>query len=319
MDRRTALAALAALAWPLRVAAQQRKAVRTIGYVIEGDGYPQRLTAELSRLGYVDGRNLRFIIRRIPSVATRAQLDQVAGDLAHSEADILFATKADPVIALHNATTKIPIVTGGVSNPVALGLARSLARPGKNVTGLSFGLEEAAVLQMGALRALRPGLKRVVFLLSESDPHHDVAVEHRSAAAAISVATEVAMVKNLEDVERVFASMGDPSGVAAWIAPLPGISDENVAAAALSHRIVTHGIDPRSVRSGILLSYWISHSNGNQRIANVIDKIFRGVDPAEIPFELPDKVDFVLNRTTAKAVGATITADLLLRATEVIG
>ena len=317
VDRRSFVAALLAAALAERVRAQR---VHTLGYLAVGGGAPRRLAARLAELGYVEGKNLRIVLRRVPETPSREQMDQAARELASSGAHVLVASGALTVAALHRATSKIPIVTGGVSNPVGLGLARSLREPGMNVTGLSFGLEQAAALQFGAFRLLRPRLQRVVFLLSETDPDPRVTPEHAAAAGDLGISTEVATVGRLEQVERLFASMRDHATEAAWVAPLsPDIPLAQLAASAVRHRIATHAMGPPAVREGLLFSYWLLQADATQRLAVIIDKVLRGADPATIPFELPDKPELALNQRTAAAIGARIPDELRIRATDLVG
>jgi putative ABC transport system substrate-binding protein len=316
VDRRAVFGLLVA-ACASRVLAQDRAPVRVIGYLLEGEGYPRRTSVRLGELGYVEGRNMRFEIRRVPEGAREGEYERAASELVRSGAEVLVAYGVASLTALHHATSKIPIVSAGVSNPVGVGLARSLGKPGMNVTGLSNGLEEAAVLQIGTLRVLRPRLKRVWFVAAGADS--EVAPEHASAAAAVGVTTDAVSVKAVEDIDRLFAGMRDPDTEAAWISDLPRIGEERIAASAIRHRVATHGKHAGAVRKGLLMSYWLDNSDDNLRLATVIDKILRGGNPADIPFQVPDKTVFALNRATAAAIGATVTEDLLLRATEVIG
>jgi putative ABC transport system substrate-binding protein len=220
---------------------------------------------------------------------------------------------AAPTAALHRATTRIPIVTYGVSNPVSLGLAQSLRAPGKNVTGLSFGLEEAAVLQLGLLRLLRPRLKRVVFMMPANDVSGNLygdsrrhAPEHVSAAAAAGLELDVAPVRSLGDCERTLATIRDPLQEAAWVVDSSVTTAKQVAALAIRHKVATHGRGSMAVKDGLLVSCWLTISEPHRRVANLIDKVLRGADPGTIPFEQPDKSLIALNRATATAIGITI-------------
>ena len=312
MKRRAALAAISVLPF----AARAQGAMRVVGYLLEGDGHPRRLSARLAEHGYVEGRNLRFEIRRAPVSAPAEVRDKAAADLARSGAELLVASGVLNVLSLRKATSTIPIVSGGLSNPVGVGVARSLRRPGYNVTGLSFGLEESARLQIGTLRAMRPKLERIVFVAPTDDI--DVAEEHKAAGNENGIQTRGAVVRSTEEAERLLAGMTESE--AAWIALMPpSIDMSRVAAAAIHARIATHAASAREVEQGMLMSYWIVHSDAQGRLASVIDKVLRGGNPAEIPFELPDKTQFALNRGTAKAIGVKIGVDLLLRATEVFG
>ena len=315
-DRRGFLAGIAAASLSLPLIAEDR--IRVVGYLLEGEGRPRRLAASLAELGYVEGKNLRFEIRGYPKDPRPEQIDQAARALASSGAEVLVSAGALAVTALHRATTKIPIVSGGVSNPVTLGLAKSLREPGGNVTGLSFGLEEVAVLQLGTLRAFRPGLKRVTFVISLNDPA-DITPEHAKAAAGYGLTLDVVRIKDIDAADRVFRGMRERTD-AAWIAPLPdALGTKQVAASAIRHRIATHGLHPTAVREGLLVCHGLATEDPQARVAVFVDKILRGANPATIPFELPDRTLFVINRATAAAIGVEIPEDLKLRATEIVG
>jgi putative ABC transport system substrate-binding protein len=316
MNRRGFLVAATALAMTRALAAPGS---RTIGFLLEGEGFPRRLTARLAELGHDEGRTLRFEVRRVPVGASVAEIDAAARALAASGAEILLAWGAIHLPALHRATRTIPIVSMGVSNPVGLGLARSLGRPGGNVTGLSFGLEEVASLQIGTLKVLRPRLSRLVFVLAERDARLGISPEHAAAAAALGIETSLARVARMADLERAFSGIRDAPASAAWVAPMPDdVPLPAIASMAGRLRLATHSMSAEGVRAGLLCSYWITHADPNARVAATVDKILRGGRPSEIPFELPDKTTFALNRSTAVAIGASVDAAMLLRATEVV-
>jgi putative ABC transport system substrate-binding protein len=316
--RRRIAGALLAAAFGARAQTPAGGAVRTVGFLLEGDGYPRNTLKRLAELGLVEGRNLRVIVRRVPPLADAAQLEKAANELARSGAEVLVGGRALNVVALHKATQKIPIVTLGVSNPVRLGLAKSLREPQTNVTGLSFGLDENAMLQVAALRSLRPRLKRMILLVSPNDRFGGP--EHEIAGAALGVKVEEVPVERLSDVERVLAAVRDPAAEAAWVAPLaPALTSRPIAQIAMRHKIVTHGMGDQDVRDGLLISYWLIHADATRQVASIVDKVLRGPNPATIPFELPQTTNLVLNRATAKALGIPIPEEIMLRATEVVG
>ncbi len=316
-SRRRALAALLAAAVAPRAMAQAPERTRTVGLLTMGQG-AKFLSLAMAQHGWIEGKNLRFEVRRIGKDAVGA--DALAVELVRSGVDVLVGQGVPLVLALHRATRTIPIVCGGISDPVAEGIARSLKEPGMNVTGLSWGLAEAAVLQLGAMRALLPRLKRMVFVAADGDRYGRPAPAHEAAARAIGVSAELVNVADGEAVGRVLASIHSPATDAVWLAPLPpGVAVERVAADARSRRVAVHGMGEDDVRAGLLMSYWISHSDPLGRIAALVDKILRGADPGKIPFELPDKTSFTLNRGTAKAIGLRVPDEILMRATEVIG
>jgi len=314
LGRRSLVAGLLGAAAMPSALAQER--VRVVGLITMGQG-AKFLSPAMAKHGWVEGRNLRFEVRQV--TAQQEDIDAIAAGLAGSGVDVLVGSGAMLVLALQRATRTIPIVCGGIADPVEAGIAQSLQKPGMNVTGLSFGLRESAVLQLGALHRLVPGLKRVVFVTSEADAAGRVAGPHEDAARSQGISTEFSRVNDAAAVERAFLSLR-PGSDAAWVALLPrGILPEQAADAALRRGIATHGLNPEQVRAGMLLSYWNIHSDQLGRIAALVDKVLRGIPPGTIPFELPDRTEFAINRATAKTLGIRLPDDMLVRATEVYG
>lgn len=320
--RRRFLACVMAMGAAPLVRAQGRERVYTLGYL--GARLPAALREALGELGYAEGRNFRIVVRAAPAGENPAH---AAGELVAAAPDVLITGGAPRVAALARATATIPIVSLGSADPVGDGVARSLRQPGTNVTGLSFGLPDAARIQLGTLRALVPRLKRVVFITAEwggnteggRDPGMTrPAPAHEAAARELGMSSELSHVEDLKGVERLLATL-HPATDAAWVATLPPDSGAPaVAAAALRRRIATHGRSDEEVRAGFLLSCWLEHTEPMKRVAAIIDKILRGESPARIPIETPDKSRITLNRRTATTLGLRVTPDVLLRATEVI-
>jgi putative ABC transport system substrate-binding protein len=314
-ERRRFLAIAAACALASSVPARAQR-VRAVGLLTPGSG-SKYLAAALAQHGWSEGTNIRFEVRR--AALDGSDADELAAQLVRAAPDVLVASTVPFVLALHRATRSIPIVCGGISDPVGEGVARTLQRPGMNVTGLSFGLPEAAVLQVGALRALVPRLTRLLFVTTKLDEGEKPAPAHEAAAKSAGISAELVEARDMDGVERVLKAMR-PATEAAWIGILPrDAAAEHVAAAAVQRRIATHGIHPGWVRAGMLMSYWIVHADPLQRVAAIVDKVLRGADPGQIPFELPGTTQFAINRATATAIGLKIPEAILLRATETIG
>jgi len=315
VDRRFFLASLIAGASAALAQPAGRGRVRVLAILTDAPARPERLIARLAEYGHVEGRTLRVDIRRVAVDASAAELQQAARAMVRAAPDALLAMGVLHLRALAAATSRIPIICGGVSNPVGLGFAKSLAQPGGNITGFSYGLPEAAALQLGTLRELRPTLRRVHFL--DTQPAVDITPEHADAAAMLGLELRITGLSSLPDAEGLFARM-DHAADAAWIGRLPArIAASDIAAVALRRGIPTHGYSAQDVRAGMLFSYWLGHSEGGRRIAVVIDKVLRGADPARIPFELPDRAELYLNRATAASIGASFSKELILRAVEV--
>ena len=314
--RRLLAAGCGAMAAP-RASAQAAPRRKVVGLMTAGQG-AKFLAPALAKHGWIEGRDVRYEVRQATYAMAAPALDAAAADLVRAGPDVIITTGAPFVMAMHRATRTIPIVCGGIHDPIDAGLARSLQQPGMNVTGLSFGLREAAVLQLGTLRALAPGLRKLVFLTVETDDTDRVAPSHAAAAERFKMTTELRKVAAPDAVEKTLATLQATDGV--WLAQAPaGSSIEAIASEATTRRIPVHAMNSRQVRSGLLLSYWIAHADALGRVAALTDKVLRGVAPGTIPFELPDKTEFAFNRATARAIGLRVPDDILVRATEVFG
>lgn len=308
--RRALLAALAMAGLSPPVAGQGQGRPKVLGY-LSGGAKPAGVAKMLAAEGFVEGRNLR-IETQVPPNWEAATLRRAAEALVALRPDALLAWHGNRVGALAAATRTIPIVAGGVPDPVGGGFAQSLRRPGGNVTGLSFGFPETAGIVIGILKALLPGLQRVagVFPAGLAPEHRGVWWGKACREAGIEwVAIDVGQDT---DLERSLAPM---AGQAAFIAPQkdPALS-ASLVSVATRLRIATSG----SVKDGALLVYGLDHTDAERRVAGIVARVLRGANPAEIPFELPDRPSFHFNRTTARVLGITLPPALKLRVTEFV-
>ena len=320
MDRRAALSALAAAALAPSALARGRDRVRTIGYLSGGAG-TEEIARLLAALGHVEGRNLRFFLRKPKE--DDSDLDALAAELVGERPDVLLAWGYERVAALHAATRSIPIVCGLHPDPVRAGLARSVARPGGNVTGLSSALTEIIHLRVAMLRALRPRLQRVT-LVHQPDYRGlaQFAAPLLEQLEREGVAARQRTGRTAADLEEILSSLGDPEREAVDYFSFRGLSDPRVPGRLmLRHRVVAHSNDRQVVEHGALFYcrlMW-TETRRMERTAEILDKVLRGTPPAEIPIELPDRLDFLLNRRVAATLGVKIPPEVLLRASEVIG
>jgi putative ABC transport system substrate-binding protein len=308
--RRRLLAAF--VAFPLAAALPGRAADRpkVVGYLSGGQG-PEWLAKVLASRGYVEGRNLR-IVTRIPPSWEPEELARAARELVAARPDALYALMANRVGALAAATRTIPIVTGGVPDPVGAGFAKSLRQPGGNVTGLSFGLPETAEVVIGILKAIRPRLARVGGLFTAGLPPAHMGSWFAEPCRKAGLEWRPEGIVTLEDAERILASM---AGQAVVLAPLKDVElGHRIAGAAVRHRVATVG----GVEGGALMNYGLDFANQEERIAAVMDKVLRGGDPAHIPFELPDRPSFEWNRAAAKSLAIELPRDVALRVTRYV-
>ena len=317
--RRRFVAATLAAPFAFATAARAQARVHRIGYLSGGAPRPEELVKPLAALGYVEGRNLAYDTR-IVDIAKPDLMHLGAEELVRRKPDLLIAYQTDRVEALAAATTTIPIVAGITADPVGQGLAKTLRRPGRNVTGLSMGMPERSRMQVALLKAARPRLERVAFIhrvgtKSPRDAWELAARPIRAAAGEAGAAFLKVPITGAADVDAGFRALGDPRLAGAIPGPQLPIEGRELFDIAIRRRIAMIG----DVDEGALFHFDLDFADGNQSLAAMIDKILRGMDPAEIPFEVPDRTEITLNRATAKAIGVTFGTDLLLRASRIVG
>jgi putative ABC transport system substrate-binding protein len=319
----TLLAGSAASAWWARASGQSRP--RRIGYLVQSPlvDPPSRERAafldELGKLGYAIGQNLLIEYR---SAENEAEFfPRLVDELLKLDVDLILSTGDLATLAAKAATTRVPIVFAGSPDPVGNGLVRSLARPGANVTGLSFVAPDLAGKRLELLREALPSAKRVAMVWGA--PMKGMANEvGASTEAATRLGLEIESYP-LSDVDRLPSQLErirkTRPDVLLVLADLRMVAYRDIVLDWASHnRMPTVAGWPDFVRAGGLLSYSPSYEALFRRSAHYVDKILKGAKPGGLPVEQPTKYDFVINLRTAKALGLTISPRLLLRAHEVI-
>jgi putative ABC transport system substrate-binding protein len=294
------------------MAAWGAPAVRRLGYLSDGDS-DEGLARALAPLGWVAGQNLRIETR----VADKVEAyDAAARELVATNPDVLVTVSGARVAALLRASRTIPIVTGMVSDAVALGFARSFARPGGTVTGLSSSYREVAPVHISMLRTVVPSLRRVHAIESA----HTVVGGSRLLEGAVKesgLAYEAHRVEDEAAARQAFAKIPNAGKDGAVVFPVP-VAYALLAGLAIERRLVTAGYSVGYAKDGGLMACNQSFPDALERVAAKVSEILRGANPAEMPFELPRHTRMVLNRRTAAAIGAKFPADFMLRANEVI-
>jgi len=278
------------------------------------------LAQELATLGWVEGKNLSVEWRYAEGDATR--LPPLAAELLRAGVDAVLTRGTPATQALQQATRTVPIVTG-VGDPIGSGFARSYASPGGNITGVSWAVVEQQRKQIELLRELLPRLARLTVVLPANReayaPQMTAAVQ--ALARELGIVVKIAPVAGMEDLPRALRpDQGSGPGVSAALVFAFGhsIAPKDIAEAALRQRMPTVFEYPFYVEAGGLMSYRFHWDNQTRSTAVQLDKVFRRVLPAQIPFELPTRSEFVLNARTARALGLTIPPALRARADEVI-
>jgi len=309
---------IALLATPLAVEAQQAGKVYRIGFLRAGE--PPKLWIEefrqgLRELGYVEGQNLIIEFR----IGTLDQLPRLAEELVRSKVDVILASASSAGIAAKNATTTVPIVFTSLSHPVEIGLVKSLARPGANITGLTVNVAAHAVKRLELLRELVPTLRHVAMLTHPGHPTDPVQrKEMEEAARALRLQLNPTAVRGPEDFEAAFKAMGRADGLVHIDTPLFTTHRARLAELAAKSRLPAIWANRTIVEAGGLMSYGTYIPALFRRAAIHVDRVLKGTKPADLPVEQPTTFEFIINLKTAKALHLTIPPSLLARADQVI-
>jgi len=272
----------------------------------------------LRELGWIDGHNVAIEYRWSEGRAER--FVQIAAEFVRLKADVIVTSGTPQVLATKQATSVIPIVFARVGDPVANGLVASLGQPGGNVTGLSSQADELAGKRLELLREVIPSLRRVAILANVGNPFSVMELgEAQAAARTLGLEFDALEIRRAEDIVPAFEAIKGRTQ-ALYVCP-DGLVDANkvrINTSALGARLPTmHGYR-EYVEAGGLMSYGAKLPEMYRRAADYVDKILRGAKPGELPVEQPTKFDFIINLTTAKALGIELPPTLLSRANEVI-
>jgi len=261
---------------------------------------------------YTDGKN-----ERAAAFAT---------ELVDRKVDLIIAANTNQVRAAMNATRTIPIVMYGVIDPVRRGLVASLARPGGNVTGLT---DDAGLEILGKylelLKQAVPTATRVAALRAAPAAGGDPAAAHwgsvlETEAKALGVTLQSYYVGNPEELEGAFAAMTQARAEALLLVPAPFFSAhrQRIVELAARSRLPVMYPDRPDVEAGGLMAYAVDNLETARRLAGYVDRILKGAHPGDLPVEQPAGFKLILNLKTAKTLGLTFPATLLLQADEVI-
>ena len=323
MHRRTFLLGTTALcAAQLAAEAQPTSAVRRIG-VVEADAavLVEARKEGLRRVGWVENENI--IVEQLRwGDRSPASFRKLAQDIVRLKLELVIASTDQHVTAAKAATTTIPIVMVYAQDPVGQGFIASLARPGGNITGLTWdpGSEIRGKL-VEALAECRPGLSRVAGPVDGNYSGYRatwLAVE--AAARARGMTFRAVDVRKADALAGAFATMVKDRSEAIIVGDGPFLwtQRQRIAELAARHRLPTAYPYREGPEAGGLLSYGTSIPAAWYRAAVYVDKILRGAKPAELPVEQPTTFELIVNEKTAKALGLTIPPSLLSRADQVI-
>jgi putative ABC transport system substrate-binding protein len=312
------------LALSFSAEAQQAEKVRRIGFL--GAAFPasnparhEALRQGLRALGWVEGKNITIEYRF--AEGNRNRLPKLALELIRLPVDLIVTGGPAPTRAVKEANITIPIVMGFDNDPVGSGFVASLARPGGNITGLSTLSPEISGKQLELLKEIVPKLSRVVVLGNATEPGNAQALkELEMVAGAFRLQLHYLDVQRDQDIESAFKAATKESAHAALLLgnPVASARRTRIAAVAAKRRLPTIYPWPEFVQDGGLMSYGASITDLFRRAATYVDKILKGMKPADLPVEQPTKFEFVINLKAAKQIGLTVPPNVLARADRVI-
>jgi len=316
--------ALAALGVPLYARSQASFRVYRIGFLVPRSSANFRGRIEAFRngmreLGYVERVNLTIDWRFADGDYDR--LPALANQLIQSKIDVLVVDSTPGVKAARAATKTIPVVMISVGDPVASGFVASLSRPGGNITGLSNVVGDVSAKYVELLHVAVPGLKRIAVLTNpDNSTHPTILNQVRTVAATIGVNVSPIDARSPSEIEAGFAAIRKvgAGGLIVLGDPFFGQQGRQIAELALRGRVATLLTNRSLVEAGGLMSYGQDLVEHYRHAAIYVDKLLKGAKPEDLPVEQSTKIELVINRKTATALGLTIPQSLLLRANELI-
>jgi putative ABC transport system substrate-binding protein len=322
----------AAAALPLAARAQQGERMRGVGVLLgfaetDSEAKVRRrvFQAELEKLGWADGRNLRVDYRWAGGDASADRVRALAKELVELQPDVIVAQNTLHVTALLRETHTIPIVFVAVADPIGSGYVASLARPGGNITGFVTTESSLGGKWLELLKEIAPGVPRIAIMFNPRTA--PAAGEYylppfEATAVSLAVKASAMRVHAASEIEGAIAALGGESRGGLVIMPdtftHAAINRELIIKLAARHRIPVIYPFRFWVSEGGLISYGVDGNDLFRRVPAYIDRILRGAKPSDLPVQLPIKFELAINLKTAKALGLEIPPTLLARADEVI-
>jgi len=311
-----------AAAWPPAALAQQPGKVPTIGYL---GGTTAALSSQataafsqrLRELGWIEGRTITIEYRWAEGRSER--FAEIAAEFVRLKVALILTTGDEQSLAAKQATSTIPIVFAIGGDPVDVGLVASLARPGRNITGLSNQLTDAVGKRIGLLHEAVPGLRRLAILAHVNPLSTLESAGAEAAARPLGLEVLMLKVRQAEDIALGFDALKNHAD-ALYVANSAFLAANRlrITTAALAARLPTMFGSRDWLEAGGMMSYGASFTDRYRRSADIVDKILRGTKPADIPVEQPTKFELAVNLITAKAIGLDIPPTLRAQADELI-
>ena len=326
IGRRELIAALggAAAAWPLAARAHQAGKRPVVGFL--GDSTPlgesERVAAfarRLHDLGWIEGGTIAIEYRWADGRSER--LTEIAAEFARLKVDIIVTAGTPAVMAAKQAAPVVPIVFAAAGDPVGAGLVTTLARPGGSVTGLSVLSVDLAGKRLDLLREAISNLGRLAIMGNVGNPIVVLELgELQAAARMLGLQVDTLEIRRSQDIAPALEAVKGRADALLVCQDLltRGSNRLRINTLALAARLPVMHASRELIEAAGLMSYGPNFVDLYRRAGDYVDKILRGAKPADLPVEQPTKFDLVINLTTAKVLGLTISEAFLQRADEVI-
>jgi putative ABC transport system substrate-binding protein len=310
----------ASAAWPLAARAQQQARTYRVGLLAsrpigEGEERRKAIREVLAAHDFVEGRNLLFEPRWGDSLSENVEA------LKAARVDVIITFGYPASLAAKTLAKDMPIVCSGAGDPVATGLAQSLARPGGNLTGVTELATELSAKRLEILKEAVPHLKTVAMLFNAADLGMTLRSRAAEAAAKVlDVSVQTLGVREPSDFGNAFAEMtrSRPDAILMVSDTLTVLNRKQVMEFASNNRLPAIYEFGFLVRDGGLMSYGPNLRETGERVGDLVARILRGARPADLPLEQPTHFEFIVNLKTAKSIDLIIPPALLSRADEVI-
>lgn len=284
----------------------------------DGSPFLSELRVGLSDLGYVEGRNI--LIDPYWGEDSAERIPKLIAEVIASNPRVIVA-QGSTAPPMRRADTSIPVVFGYSGDPVEAGLVESLARPGGNFTGISYLALDLVGKRIQLIKEALPGVKRIAVLAQPQHPgDRGERRESEFAAKALGLSLEYFEMRGAGQLAEALASIEKSRSDAVVMFPVQAImlNSERIAAWAIKNRIPAISGWAQFAEGGNLMSYGPNLRAVTRRLATFVDRILKGSKPADLPVELPTRVELVVNNKAARALGLKIPQSILLRADRVI-
>lgn len=314
------LSAVAAAASGEAAAQAQSRALPLVGILTPHRDHPQwpAFFDELEKLGLVDGQTVRLATLSADHQLDR--LDGLARELAAARPDVVIAVNTPGSLAAAKLIDGPPIIICDVGDPVGIGVAESLARPGRNRTGVSNQGAELTSKRLSVLKALLPKAKRCAILFHPDDPNTlPQQREAERAAPALGIEFALFEARRAGDLDATFARIDAwRADAAMWLSGQAAAMQARTIELTLARRLPTMVLSKEAVYAGGLVSYYPDQAEIYRRVAGLVRKILNGTPAGELPIEQPSRFELVINLKAATALGVEVPNALLLQADEIV-